>query len=147
MKKLLISLLTVIVFSFCLGIFASATEVTETPEQTIETPSTESATESATPSTVEENASKVVDYVISVLTSPSFWAATASIVTGAIPIIVIVVKNLNNVTKLINNKADAKTIKNEIQSGVTEINNQFVVTTAALNERMNKMEYALESEN
>lgn len=138
MKKLLLSISTVILFCFLFCTFACATETAEEITQ-IET--------TEDPATVEENASQVIDYLIAVITNPSFWAATASIVTGAIPVIVIVVRNLNNVTKLINGKADAKTINNAIESGVTEIGNQFTVATATLNERVNKMEKALENEN
>lgn len=147
MKKLLISLLTVIVFSFCLGIFASATEATETPEQTIETPSTESTTESATPSTVEENSKEVVDYVIAVVTSSSFWATAASVLGGVVSIVILIVRNFNNTTRLIKGKASATEINNAIASGVTEIGNQFTVTGAALSERMDKLEKNVETEN
>lgn len=151
MKRLFISLLTIVLFTFCLGVFASATEATETPEATIETPSTESATESTTestaPSTVEENSKEVVDYVIAVVTSSSFWATAASVLGGVVSIVILIVRNFNNTTRLIKGKASATEINNAIASGVTEIGNQFTVTGAALSERMDKLEKNVETEN
>ena len=150
MKKLLLSIFTVIIFSFCLIFSVSATE-TEAQEDidTIidtETSSDVSTEETTEPSTPEENTKEIVDYAINVLTSSSFWTALATVLAGTVTMVVLMVRSFSGIKTLIKGKADAKTIRTEIQGGVTEIGNQFTFTIAELKDELSVVKTELENE-
>lgn len=156
MKKIFITISTALFFTFCLIFCVGATEALPTgAEETIENveASTEAPTEAPTqdtetkaPATVEENSKEIADYVITVVTSSSFWATAASVLSGVVTIVILIVRNFNNTTRLIKGKADATTINNAIASGVTEIGNQFTVTSASLSQDIKRLTAELEAE-
>lgn len=156
MKKLLLSIFTVIIFSFCLIFSVSATEgeAQETIDSAVETetavdteiPSDEATDEAIEPATPEDNTKEVVDYVINVLTSSSFWTALATVLAGVVTMVILMVKSFSGIKALIKGKADAKTINSAITSGVTEIGNQFTFTIAEIKDQMRVMEKELQLE-
>jgi hypothetical protein len=152
MKKLLLSIFTVIIFSFCLifSVSATETEAQENVDIIIDTETNVDAEapsdETTEPSTPEENTKEIVDYAINVLTSSSFWTALATVLAGTVTMVVLMVRSFSGIKTLIKGKADAKTIRTEIQGGVTEIGNQFTFTIAQLKDELGVVKTELENE-
>ena len=157
MKKFLLSIATVLLFGFCFCLFACAEDVqpsedivigediAETTDEVTEE-TTETTDETTSTQVVKENTSELVDKVIAIATSSTFWTTAASIITGIVTVLVVFITNINKIKASIKNKADNETVRNVITGGVTEIGNSIAVNNAVIVENLKKVEKELENE-
>ena len=150
MKKFLLSIATVLLFGFCFCLFACAEDVQPSEDAVIgedSTETTEEVTEETTETkVVKENTSELVEKVIAIATSSTFWTTAASIITGIVTVLVIFITNINKIKASIKDKADNTTVRNVITGGVTEIGNSIAVNNAIIVENLKKLEKELEIE-
>jgi hypothetical protein len=106
----------------------------------------ESAEAASNEATVEDNANKIVESAIEVLTNTAFLSTLATIGTGALTIIIFVIKSVNSIKSLIGTKADAKTMTEILGKGVKELSDNFSLSVKELNHKLENVEKALENE-
>lgn len=145
MKKFLLSIATVLLFCLCFTMFASASDTLQEGQGDITT-STDAATETTEPSTPKENASELVEYAINLATSSAFWTTVAGVLSALTGGIVFMVRSFNSVKTLVKSKADAKTIKEEINKGIGELTSKYEETVVALNSNIQELKKELEVE-
>lgn len=145
MKKLFLTLFIVALFCslFCGSTYASTVDKVGDAQGTEIVEETDTNTE---PSTVEDNASELVQNAIDIITNSTFISTLATVLTGISAIVIFFVRGINSIKSLIHSKADAQTVTETVNQGVKDIADNFSLTVKELNAKLETVEKALESE-
>ena len=118
MKKVFLFILCLIIF--CIPVFAEETTVDNT---TVETSVEETTVEETTTETAIDNPDKIedeatVDNFIEKISTSTLWINVVAIAGSALAVIGMVSKKFGTIIALVRSKADASTIKKELDTSL-----------------------------
>lgn len=140
MKKVFLFILCLIVF--CMPVFAEETTVDNT---TVETSVEETTVEETTTETVIDNPDKIedeatVDNFIEKISTSTLWINVVAVAGSALAVIGMVSKKFGTIIALVRSKADASTIKKELDTSLKETFGVFYNEFVSIKERLEQSE-------
>lgn len=140
MKKVFLFILCLIVF--CMPVFAEETTVDNT---TVETSVEETTVEETTTETAIDNPDKIedeatVDNFIEKISTSTLWINVVAVAGSALAVIGMVSKKFGTIIALVKSKADASTIKKELDTSLKETFEKFYNEFVSIKERLEQSE-------
>lgn len=140
MKKVFLFILCLIVF--CMPVFAEETTVDNT---TVETSVEETTVEETTTETTIDNPDKIedeatVDNFIDKISTSTLWINVVAVAGSALAVIGMVSKKFGTIIALVKSKADASTIKKELDTSLKETFEKFYNEFVSIKERLEQSE-------